>query len=64
MNLQMDPLDNLLTTRQIQMGCGFASNCTRIDGSSQLPTWTANMGTVRFRTRTVANTTFLTRNTA
>jgi hypothetical protein len=48
MNVQMDPLDNPLTTCPIQTGCGFASNRTRIDSSGLLTTQTTHLATVQF----------------
>jgi hypothetical protein len=45
----MDPLDNPLTTRPIQMGCRLSSNRIRIDGSGLLTIRNAKLAMVRFQ---------------
>jgi hypothetical protein len=47
MNLQMDQLDDPLTTRPIQMGSEFPLNHTRIDGSGLLTPWTSDLAPVQ-----------------
>jgi len=48
MNLHMNPLDNPLTTRQIQMGCGFPFNHTQIDHLELLASQNNKLAIVQF----------------